>query len=138
MQPMARHRPRILFVLARIWVYPLWRCVIRSESADVVFHDIDWWMHCIGDEQLLHLDRYTQFAFLSGALTEFRALVHYRLNSAPLALRLMLRAIYRPPASLILNAERIGPGLFIQHGIATVIVAESIGSNCWVNQQVTI
>ncbi|KGN34565.1 serine acetyltransferase [Knoellia sinensis KCTC 19936] len=32
----------------------------------------------------------------------------------------------------------MGPGLFIQHGFATIIAAESIGANCWINQQVTI
>ena len=58
--------------------------------------------------------------------------------SAPLALRLLLRAMYRPAATLTLNADRIGPGLFIQHGVATIVTAESIGSHCWINQQVTI
>ena len=28
--------------------------------------------------------------------------------------------------------------MFIQHGFATMIAAESIGENCWINQQVTI
>ena len=34
--------------------------------------------------------------------------------------------------------DSIGPRLFIQHGFATVINAEKIGSDCWINQQVTI
>ena len=33
---------------------------------------------------------------------------------------------------------KIGGGLFIQHGFSTYIAAESIGENCWINQQVTI
>lgn len=32
----------------------------------------------------------------------------------------------------------IGEGLVIQHGFSTIITAESIGKNCWINQQVTI
>ncbi|NOT97673.1 MAG: serine acetyltransferase [Sideroxydans sp.] len=36
------------------------------------------------------------------------------------------------------RAENIGGGLFIQHGNSTIIHAESIGENCWVNQNVTI
>jgi serine O-acetyltransferase len=135
---MTRNRPPILFALARVWVYPLWCSVIRSESADDVLEDVDWWMRCINDPQLQRLDRYTQFAFLASALTEFRSLVHYRLRSAPLAFRLLLRLLYRPEASLVLDANSIGPGLFIQHGVATLVVAESIGSHCWINQQVTI
>jgi serine O-acetyltransferase len=135
---MARDRRRIRLALARVWVYPLWCSVIGSESADAVAEDVDWWMRCIDDAELLALDRYSRFAYLSGALTEFRTLVHYRLRTAPLALRLLLRALYRPAATLTLDVDRIGPGLFIQHGVATIVSAESIGSHCWINQQVTI
>lgn len=34
--------------------------------------------------------------------------------------------------------QKIGPRLFIQHGFSTYIAARSIGSDCWINQQVTI
>ncbi|MGO4574247.1 serine O-acetyltransferase [Microvirga sp. 2TAF3] len=44
----------------------------------------------------------------------------------------------RPEATLFIRTEDIGPGLFIQHGFSTIIAAKSIGSNCWINQQVTI
>jgi serine O-acetyltransferase len=135
---MARDRRTMLLAFARVWAYPLWRTVTRSEAADAVAEDVDWWMRCIGDADLLELDPYSRFAYLSGALTEFRTLVHFRLRSAPLALRLLLRALYRPAATLTLDVDRIGPGLFIQHGVATIVTAESIGSHCWINQQVTI
>jgi serine O-acetyltransferase len=135
---MARDRPAILFALARVWAYPLWFTITHSQSADTVTEDVDWWMRCINDAQLLRLDRYSQFAYLSGALTEFRTLVHYRLRCASPALRLLLRVVYRPAATLTLDADRIGPGLFIQHGVATMVSADAIGSHCWINQQVSI
>jgi serine O-acetyltransferase len=128
----------ILLALARAWAYPLWCSVIRSESADAAFTDIDWWMRCIDDPQLLRLDRYSRFVWLTGALPEFRTLVHYRLNTAPPALRSLLRMIYRPERTLTLEANHIGPGLFIQHGTASRISADSIGSHCWINQMATI
>jgi serine O-acetyltransferase len=40
--------------------------------------------------------------------------------------------------NLLIYTREIGPGLFIQHGFATIISAEKIGRNCWINQQVTI
>ena len=43
-----------------------------------------------------------------------------------------------PLESLEISSRNIGPGLFIQHGIATLVSAERIGANCWINQQVTI
>ena len=36
------------------------------------------------------------------------------------------------------KSENFGAGTFIQHGYATVITAEKVGCNCWINQQVTI
>ena len=84
---MARDRRTMLLAFARIWAYPLWCSVIRSDAADAVAEDVDWWMRCIGDAELLALDRYSRFAYLSGALTEFRTLVHFRLRSARLPLR---------------------------------------------------
>lgn len=129
---------RKLLPLARVWAYPLWLAVARSESADAVTEDVDWWVRCIGNPDLIEIDPYSRFAYLAGALEEFRTLIHYRLRGAPLPLRLLLRAFYRPAATLTLDAGSIGPGLFIQHGVATFVTAESIGSHCWINQQVTI
>ena len=134
----ARGRRTILLAFARIWAYPLWCTVIRSKAAADVAEDVEWWTSCIGDPDLLRLDHYSRFAYLSGALTEFRTLVHYRLRSSPLPVRFLLRKLYRPEATLTLDVDRIGPALFIQHGVGTIVTAESIGSHCWINQQVTI
>jgi len=134
---MARDRDQLIS-LARIWAYPLWRCVVRSAAADDVVADVDFWIDCIDEPDLTALDRYSRFAYLSGALTEFRTLVHYRLRSYPWPLRFVLKKLYRPSPTLILVADRIGPALFIQHGVGTIVSAESIGSRCWINQQVTI
>lgn len=127
-----------LLAAAKIWAYPLWWSVMRSESAAAARVDVDWWAECIDSEELLELDRFSRFAFFSGALPEFRALMHYRLRSAPLPLRLLMRALYRQPSHMVIDAGSIGPGLFIQHGHGTLVGAKSIGSHCWINQHVTI
>jgi serine O-acetyltransferase len=49
-----------------------------------------------------------------------------------------LNLIYRKAPTLFITTSDIGEGLFIQHGFATIISAERIGKNCWINQQVTI
>ncbi|PEG43186.1 serine acetyltransferase [Mycolicibacterium agri] len=134
---MMRDRGKLIR-LARIWAYPLWHSVIRSQAADDVAADVDFWIDCIDGPDLHKLDLYSRFAYLSGALPEFRTLVHYRLRSSPWPLRLLLRRLYRPSATLTLEADRIGPALFIQHGLGTIVSAVSIGSHCWINQQVTI
>ena len=40
--------------------------------------------------------------------------------------------------TLELCCSNIGKNLYIQHGFSTQISAQSIGENCWINQQVTI
>ncbi|OLO99705.1 serine acetyltransferase [Mycolicibacterium porcinum] len=135
MAPSARTK---LLPFARVWAYPLWFTIKRTDAIKAVAEDVDWWASCIGDADILALDQYSRFAYLSGALTEFRTLVHHRLQSAPLLLRLALRAVYRPAVTLKLDVDRIGPALFIQHGLATIVSADSIGSHCWINQQVTV
>src|SRR5262249_21483457 len=99
-QSVARWHKRMLLALARVWAYPLWCSVIHSDSAETIEEDVDWWMRCIDDADLLALDRYSRFVYLSGALTEFRSLVHYRLRGAPMALRIAMRTLYRPAATL--------------------------------------
>ena len=49
-----------------------------------------------------------------------------------------MSAYWKPLSSLYISTYEIGGGLFIQHGFSTVIDAERIGENCWINQQVTI
>lgn len=77
------------------------------------------------------------FAVLMSEKKEFRNLFIYRNRKRPL-FRRIVSVLYRPLQSLFIEAGEIGGGLFIQHGFATMIAAESIGENCWINQQVTV
>lgn len=40
--------------------------------------------------------------------------------------------------NLYIGTKNIGGGLIFQHGFSTIVNAQSIGENCWINQQVTI
>ena len=136
---MGRERPTILLRLARIWAYPLWFAATHSKSADDILADVDWWVECLKDEYLAGLDPLSRFAYFTGALREFRTLVHYRLRTgSPLPVRLLMRMLYKGRADLELEPDSLGPACFIQHGVATVVGAKSIGSHFWLNQQVTI
>lgn len=67
----------------------------------------------------------------------FRALFLYRVGGKRVY-RKWVKLIYPPLDSLYIMTSDIGGGFFIQHGFSTYIAAESIGENCWINQQVTI
>lgn len=79
----------------------------------------------------------TALALLLWDKKEFRNLLIYRNSHRPIYRR-WIGLVYRPMESLYIGAGEIGGGCFIQHGIATMIGAKSIGENCWINQQVTI
>lgn len=66
----------------------------------------------------------------------FWSLFLYRLKKR--LYRRWVRLIYPPLDSLYITTPDIGGGLYIQHGFSTYIAAESIGENCWINQQVSI
>ena len=78
---------------------------------------------------------------LIASYREFRNMYYYRLESGGSLARVLLyimRLIYRPEPSLRIMVHNLGTGLFIQHGFGTMIAAESVGDNCWINQQVTV
>jgi serine O-acetyltransferase len=50
----------------------------------------------------------------------------------------LISILCSPLSTLEITPGKIGPGLFIQHGVATLVSADEIGANCWINQQVTI
>ena len=65
---------------------------------------------------------------------EFRNLFCFRLGTKAKLLNWMCPCLN----SLLIDANYVGPGFFIAHGIGTLVSAESIGTNCWINQQVTV
>ena len=76
-------------------------------------------------------------SFLLSSDKAFRSLFLYRLQNRRLYRR-WVKLLYPPLDSLYIWTSDIGGGLFIQHGFSTGIAAESIGENCWINQQVSI
>jgi serine O-acetyltransferase len=78
---------------------------------------------------------------LLATYAEFRTLYYYRLRRAGVlsaALAAVAALLYPGERTLHLACSEIGPGLFIQHGFATIVAARRVGRNCWINQQVTI
>jgi serine O-acetyltransferase len=109
-----------------------------------VLPGVNWSDHTF----LADLERWRQVYHISGpnvpalaellwCYPEFRNLFIYR-NRFRWIYRYWISFWYRPMESLFIQAKEIGGGLFIQHGFATMITAESIGESCWINQQVTI
>jgi serine O-acetyltransferase len=123
---------------ARPVVWPLRLGIRQAGVWSILEQDVAQWVKGITNSTLRSLPRSDQFVWLTLKHAEFRTLVLYRVRSLSLPTRIALRGIYRPLVTLDIECPDIGPGLFIQHGFATTITAARIGSNCWINQQVTI
>jgi serine O-acetyltransferase len=107
--------------------------VLRSSPARaLVLADVARWdaiLHDRADGPPLRA-----FVRLMTRHPEFRNLFYHRTG-----LRGRLCAwLCRPLPTLYITTPEIGPGLYIQHGFATIISARRIGRDCWINQQVTI
>lgn len=74
------------------------------------------------------------FCLLFVELREFRSICYKRIGVK----RIFISWLWKGQNNLSLACESIGPGLIVQHGYSTVVVAERIGKNFHVNQCVNI
>lgn len=105
--------------------------LLRGGNQDLINKDIERWRHCTN----MHISN--NILCLCHLLTfypEFRSLFYYRIGKWALVLNLFLRR----HSVLYIKPKKLEGGLFIQHGFSTIIYAEYIGANCWINQNVTI
>ncbi len=124
---------RILQTINLFRLIPIW-IIINMQSVDrrkLIFEEIEHWNKCV---QLNLKGKFNIFSVLILKLKEYRSLLYYRCGGG----KILIKIFFPPMESLYINTREIGPRFFIQHGFATNISAKSIGSDCWVNQQVTI
>jgi len=127
---------KILFLLNSIRLIPHIFFLKYHPSRECIELDIDRWLSC------LNLSKRSDTTFgatrsfieLMTFHHEYRSIFYHRLGW----IGKILYFLCRPMPTLYIYTKDIGPGLFIQHGFATIISAQKIGQNCWINQQVTI
>lgn len=103
---------------------------ILSKERTII-EDINRWNQCTS---IRSSHRWWTFWQLIVFFPEFRTLFYYRLGKLGMVLNLFLR---RHPVCYI-AVKQMGGGCFIQHGFSTILYANKIGENLWVNQNVTI
>jgi len=118
------------------WYAPL-ELLPSGPAGPVIDADVDRWIGVVAPPVPR---RWARLALLA-SYPEFRTLHAYRVRRAGTVYALlaaMASFLYPGEPTLHLACSDIGPGLFIQHGFATIVAARSVGRNCWINQQVTI
>jgi serine O-acetyltransferase len=121
----------------RRWLYfPILGLRVFRRPWAVVTEDVRWWCECLGEPY-----RGIESFFVRVRMPEFRSLLYYRLRHGGAGARIAARVtsiFYRPEPTCHIWTDDIGEGLYIAHGVATVIAAKRIGRHCWINQQTTI
>ena len=123
---------RMLQILNLWRLIPAYLIVCASNNKAIIFEEIQHWKKCTRRTEKA---RFNIFSSLMMELKEYRTLLQYRLGGTS---KLLLKMLFPGMDTLYINTPEIGPRLFIQHGFATNISAKRIGSDCWINQQVTI
>ncbi|WP_063977976.1 serine O-acetyltransferase [Caballeronia udeis] len=119
-------------ILSAIRLTPHLILLMTRDKAGLIRADIERWSEIYMKDQKLHPTR--AFIQLMTIYPEYRNLFYHRVGW----LGKIVSPLCRPMNTLFISTDIIGPGLFIQHGFATIIAAKSVGANCWINQQVTI
>ncbi len=118
------------------WHAPL-ELLPLGPARPVIEADVDRWIGVVAPPVSR---RWARLALLA-SYPEFRTLHAYRVRRAGMLYALLgavAAFLYPGERTLHLACSDIGPGLFIQHGFATIVAARKVGRNCWINQQVTI
>ncbi|HOG36974.1 MAG TPA: serine acetyltransferase [Paludibacteraceae bacterium] len=119
---------KIVLVISFIRLIPHVFFYKLSKNKKTIQYDINRWLAITQKEKRLG------FTTLMTFYPQFRNLFYKRLGKCSY----LIKWLCPPMNTLFIYTKDIGPGLYIQHGFATIISAKSIGKDCWINQQVTI
>lgn len=101
-----------------------------SKNKKIIDYEIKKW----ADFKGLKKDLNKNFFYILLEYPEFRNLFYYRIGKWSILINFLCRKL----STLYLFTPEIGPGMYIQHGFATIVAAKKIGKDCFINQQVTI
>ena len=127
---------KVFFLLFGWLTIPHVFMYLLARNKQIINKDVDRWAKCAqikpiggGNSFIINM------MWLLLYIKEYRNVFYLRMNKKKWLL------MYLPPLSTLYictKSENFGAGTYIQHGFATVITAEKVGENCWINQQVTI
>lgn len=119
---------RLRMAVSAIRLIPHLMFYYLHPDRETIHYDVDRWLRIYDVEQSFGFIKLMTFS------PEYRNLFYKRIGRSAH----LIQWLCPPMKSLQIHTNDIGPGLFIQHGVASLIGAESIGKDCWINQQVSI
>ncbi len=126
---------RTRIILSSIRLVPHLILMLSADRSGILKADLAQWAentHLAKPNSLY--DFMVLFITFMTFAPEFRNLFYFRLGIKAKIFNWLCPRL----GTLYVDGHNIGPGLYIQHGVSTLICAERIGANCWINQQVTV
>lgn len=126
---------KVFFLLFGWLTIPHVFMYLLSRNKQTINKDVERWAKCAHIRPMGGNSFIINMMWLLLYIKEYRNVFYLRMGKKKWAL------MYLPPLSTLYictKSENFGAGTYIQHGFATVITAEKVGENCWINQQVTI
>lgn len=117
--------------------FPIYFLILINKKSEILWEELNYWGNLYGMPVNKKMKLLKNILY---CYPEYRNLLEHRFRNLCNCnySAFVLRILWKKQDSLIIFTKDIGKNLFIQHGIATIIAAKSIGDNCWINQQVTI
>lgn len=128
----------ILMTYLNIWrTFLVWIFLKCNKFREKCTKDLDFAIE--NNPQLNGKKRFFQFSYLIVNFPSYRNVILNRFHRNPLMF-VITRIFFPPCKDLFINVppEKIGGGLYFQHGFSTIVTAEEIGERCKILQQVTI
>ena len=129
-----------LYLIANLWrLIPGYLLLKGTDKKlrELLMDEIWHWRRCLQFSE--SVGTFDAFSYIILSQKQYRNLLVARLrNNRRLIRSVLVSILFRPMQSMQICCPDIGPRLYLQHGIATIISAQHIGSDCWINQQVTV
>lgn len=120
----------VYFGFSTIRLLPHFMVFILSKNIETIKYDILRYLQILNNP----INKYFGLFFLLSTKKEFRNIFYFRIGRISYFLNFLCPKL----DSLYLPTKYIGKGCYFEHGFSTIVAAESIGDNVWINQQVTI
>jgi serine O-acetyltransferase len=125
---------RLYWWIRKAFSLPLVSLLLITDQRKLIKKDVERWVQILFTRDC---KGFSDVLYLLAKYPEFRSLYYYRLSRGNIIGTIgsvAARSLFKPCRALYLTCPEIGPGFFIQHGYATAVSAQKIGSNCSINQ----
>ncbi len=126
----------IFLLVSSIRLLPHILLMLFSSKSEIIRLDLERWSTLRFHKKPVATAGFCMiFVKLMTLYPAYRLVFYHRFQHWSIKL---LYVLCRPQSTMILRCPDSGPGLYVHEGVCSLIVAQKIGRNCYINQQVNV